>query len=489
MVELNGTTLGEESPSQASVDAALSSLRDAMQAVGAEARVLRSRPATRDSRASTDVWVRCRPGEGEVLEVHVAVIGNVDSGKSTLVGVLTHAALDDGRGSARARVFTHGHEQSTGRTSSIGQHSICLDASGTFLNDAQYRPSTASDYVARAAKIITLVDLAGHTKYFKTTASGLTGHLPDYAAVVIGANAGVIGMCKEHLGVALALQIPTFFVVTKVDLAPAHVAKHSLETLTTILKHPSIRKKPFMIRSMDDVITCAKHLHTSNLAPIFVTSCVSGAGLDLIRTFLDLLPQRHQWSTKRAEGAQFMINEVFGVPGVGTVVSGTVRSGVIVPGSVLALGPDVSDGTFKPCAVKSVHFKRLPVDHVVAGQTASLALKKVKRSGVRRGMILADPGLHCSAGWEFEAEIAVLTHSTTIQTRYQAVIHCEAVRQSAQVVGMDRDRLRSGDRATVRFRFLQHPEYLTPGARFVFREGKTKGVGRVVGFADEKRKA
>lgn len=56
---------------------------------------------------------------------------------------------------------------------------------------------------------------------------------------------------------------------------------------------------------------------------------------------------------------------------------------------------------------------------VVAGQTASLALKKVKRSGVRRGMILADPGLHCSAGWEFEAEIAVLTHSTTIQTRYQ----------------------------------------------------------------------
>ncbi len=37
----------------------------------------------------------------------------------------------------------------------------------------------------------------------------------------------------------------------------------------------------------------------------------------------------------------------------------------------------------------------------------------------------------------------------------QAVIHCEIVRQAAQVVAMDQERLRSGDRASVRFRFLQ----------------------------------
>lgn len=38
------------------------------------------------------------------MQVRVAVIGNVDSGKSTLVGVLTRAMLDDGRGAARAKV-------------------------------------------------------------------------------------------------------------------------------------------------------------------------------------------------------------------------------------------------------------------------------------------------------------------------------------------------------------------------------------------------
>ena len=38
---------------------------------------------------------------------------------------------------------------------------------------------------------------------------------------------------------------------------------------------------------------------------------------------------------------------------------------------------------------------------------------------------------------------------------------------------------RSGDRAHMRFRFLQRPEYLTPGTRFVFREGRTKGIGMI----------
>ena len=50
---------------------------------------------------------------------------------------------------------------------------------------------------------------------------------------------------------------------------------------------------------------------------------------------------------------------------------------------------------------------------------------------------------------------------------------------------MNQERLRSGDRATVRFRFLQRPEYLTPGTRFVFREGRTKGIGMIVARVPE----
>lgn len=62
------------------------------------------------------------------MEVRVAIIGNVDSGKSTMVGVLTRSMLDDGRGLARSKVFKHGHEEATGRTSSIGQHNLCVSS-------------------------------------------------------------------------------------------------------------------------------------------------------------------------------------------------------------------------------------------------------------------------------------------------------------------------------------------------------------------------
>lgn len=45
---------------------------------------------------------------------------------------------------------------------------------------------------------------------------------------------------------------------------------------------------------------------------------------------------------------------------------------------------------------------------------------------------------------------------------------------------MSKDCLRTGDKALINFRFIKHPEYMTPGQRMVFREGRTKAVGNVV---------
>ncbi|GIL71540.1 hypothetical protein Vretifemale_1902 [Volvox reticuliferus] len=465
----------------------LSRIREVVNPLQVDATVVQQRTVQLQTQTApvdcvtADVLLRRRPTSRGPLEVRVAVIGNVDSGKSTMVGVLTRSILDDGRGLARSKVFKHHHEETTGRTSSIGQHTLCLDSKGGILNDNLFRTQTCSDYIARASKVITLVDLAGHEKYFRTTAYGLTGHLPDYACLIVGANMGVVGMCKEHLGVALALKVPVFFVVTKVDIAPEHILKQTVQNLASILKKPGVKKKPFLVRSQEDVLLCARNMNTDSLAPIFLTSAVTGKGLDLVRMFYNLLPQRHRWVDKQGELAEFVIDETFGVPGVGTVVAGTVKRGVITPNTVLLLGPDIGDGSFKSAAIKSIHFKRLPVTTVVAGQTAALALKKTKRNQVRKGMVLVDERLKPAASWEFDADIAILTHSTTIQPRYQAVIHCEIIRQAARVVAMDRERLRSGDRACVRFRFIQRPEYVTPGTRFVFREGRTKGIGIVVG--------
>ena len=59
-------------------------------------------------------------------------------------------------------------------------------------------------------------------------------------------------MCKEHLGVALALKVPVFFVVTKVDICPEHILKETLSKLNSILKKPGVRKRPFMASLSDE---------------------------------------------------------------------------------------------------------------------------------------------------------------------------------------------------------------------------------------------
>ena len=59
------------------------------------------------------------------------------------------------------------------------------------------------------------------------------------------------------------------------------------------------------------------------------------------------------------------------------------------------------------------------------------------------------------------------------------MLHVGAVSQTCSVVDIDRPLLRTGDRALVAFRFIQRPEFLAPGDRILFREGKTKGLGIV----------
>lgn len=64
------------------------------------------------------------------LSFRVAVVGNVDAGKSTLLGVLTHGELDNGRGFARQKLFRHKHEMESGRTSSVGNDILGFDQEG-----------------------------------------------------------------------------------------------------------------------------------------------------------------------------------------------------------------------------------------------------------------------------------------------------------------------------------------------------------------------
>ncbi|KAJ5356538.1 Translation elongation factor EFTu/EF1A domain 2 [Penicillium concentricum] len=413
----------------------------------------------------------------EMAELRIAVVGNVDAGKSTMLGVLVKGDLDDGRGRARVNLFRHKHEIESGRTSSVGLEIMGFDSRGEIVGNSQGRKLSWEDIGRRSAKVISFSDLAGHERYLRTTVFGMLSSSPNYCLLMVAANNGLIGMSKEHLGIALALNVPVMVIVTKIDICPPHILQETLSQLTKILKSPGARKIPIFVKDMEETINTATQFVSQRICPIFQVSNVTGENLGLVRTFLNILPHRGQYD---AAGAfEFLINDTFSVPHVGTVVSGVVKSGVIHAGDSVIVGPD-SLGQFTTTVIKSIERKRIQVNACFAGQSGSFALKRVRRKEVRKGMVVLKKLEESPKVYrEFIAEVLILSHATTIKPKYQAMLHVGAVSQTCSVIDIDRPFIRTGDRALVAFRFVQRPEFLAPGDRVLFREGKTKGLGIV----------
>ncbi|KAF7428686.1 hypothetical protein PC9H_007915 [Pleurotus ostreatus] len=445
--------------------------------------------------ARTSLLLRLPPPSVSLTpEVRCAVVGNVDSGKSTTLGVLTRAgALDDGRGRARVGLFRHKHEMETGRTSSVGMEILGFNTSG-----APILPNTAhsndpdtirrekmgwEEISTQAAKIVSFIDLAGHERYLKTTLYGLTSGAPSCIILIVGANAGLIGMSKEHLAIGLALGVPIVVCITKIDMTPANVLAETQKQVVKILKSPGCRKVPVFVKSTEVAVELAQCFGREKLCPIFQLSNVTGEGLDHFRTFLNLLPSSEADEDKFAinHPLEFSITEIWSVPYVGTVVNGIVNAGTVKTGDAVMFGPD-ANGNYQNTIIRSMQRKRANVKSADAGQCVSLALKRTRRADVRKGMVLVHktetPPRPVK---QFEGQVLILYHNTTLQRNYQAMLHCGAIRQTVRIIGMDHPNgvLRTGDRATVQFEFISHPEFIKEGMKLLFREGKTKGLGMI----------
>ena len=184
--------------------------------------------------------------------------GSVDDGKSTLIGVLTRGELDNGRGLARNACFRHKHEIDNGRTSSVSQQFLGFDNEGDVTNYTAVRgAATTQEVLTKSSKIVNFIDLCGHERYLKTTVFGLTGAVPDYAMIMLGANMGVQRMTREHLGLTLALRLPFFIVITKIDLAPPNVREETISRISRILKSANVRKMPYLVNDEEGVISCS----------------------------------------------------------------------------------------------------------------------------------------------------------------------------------------------------------------------------------------
>jgi GTPase len=388
-------------------------------------------------------------------EFYVAVIGNVDSGKSSLTGILTNPGmLDDGNGKARATVLRHPHEHASGRTS---------DISYQYVKNLEHK------------RITTFIDLAGHEQYLRTTISGLSSGYPDMALVCISDK--ITKMTKEHIGLAISMSIPILILFTKTDMIPLDITAGLITTMKKILA--TVKRKLYHMRSADDFKTIEKD--PVGLIPFVMVSNKSGVGLDLVNYAVNTFPKK-----KRTLINGFAVETIYNVMGHGTVVSGMVGSAV-KKGDILYIGP-MDKGDFYEVKVKSLHNDyRHFVDDLAVGTRGCLciAVNKLNRQKLRAGMVLKHekPKNVCK---KFLATVKIFHHHTTIKAGYQAYANCGMIRETVQfnsinnLKSKDTGILRSGEEAEVEIEFSKNLNYIEEGQTLLFREGATRGSGVVV---------
>lgn len=461
---------------------------------------------TENNRCAYEVLVR-EYNEEKYIDIKVAVAGPVDAGKSSFLGVLTTGKLDDGRGSARLSIFNYPHEIKTGRTSSIGHHILGFDEIGNPVNyNGINGKITWPQIVRRSSKIISLFDLCGHEKYLKTTILGLASSQPDLCLIVIGANKGIRNeqakitrqkiydnMTREHIFLCITLNIPFAIIITKFDMVKdqniQNIYEQTMKDIQSIIRCPGVRRQPLKVENKEDVVICAKQIHTESLVPIFTISNVSGDGIENVRFFLNIINRKPK-QTKNND-VEYHVDSVWSINGVGTVLGGHLISGTIHVNDKLYIGPN--NGRYEQVYIRSIHCKRVPLQYVSYGSYVCLALKKFDKKQAKRGNVIVSSTSQHILTNKFVAEIKVLkSHNTTIRVGYEPVIYVSSVRQSVTLIKIenkinsrninkteDDDILRTDDTALCTFKLKFQPEFIIPEMRLLMAEGRTKIIGVV----------
>lgn len=72
------------------------------------------------------------------------------------------------------------------------------------------------------------------------------------------------GTTREHLGLAMALKVPIFIVVSKVDLCGKSTVEKTVRQLERVLKQPGCNKVPMVVSNPDDAVTAAQQFAQSS---------------------------------------------------------------------------------------------------------------------------------------------------------------------------------------------------------------------------------
>lgn len=400
----------------------------------------------------------------------IGTAGHVDHGKSTLVGSLMTGESDDGDGSTRSYMDVKPHEVERGLSADLSYAVYGFKEEEPLRMDNPNRNTDRSKLVEQADKLVSFVDTVGHQPWLRTTIRGIVGQKIDYGLLTVAADDGPTQTTREHLGLLIATDLPVIVSITKTDMVDDErvdeVEKEVGKLIRQVSRTPLSLQRHSVETAIDEI--------QDEVVPILRTSAVNMEGFDKLDKMMEKLPPQ-----KHNEGESKMyIDKVYNIDGVGPVVSGSVQSGKIEVGDELLIGP-FGDGSFRETKARSIEIHYYDVDEAKAGQIASIAVRNVDVDNLERGMVLLPRDSNPTPTQSFEAEVMVLNHPTSITDGYEPVIHLETISETV-VINPSTNQMLAGDKGHANFEFKFNSHYIEEGQKFIFREGRSKGVGKVI---------
>jgi elongation factor Tu len=381
--------------------------------------------------------------------VNVGTIGHVDHGKTTLTAAMTKVLSLKGLADFRAfdTIDNAPEEKARGLTIAISH--------------VEYQ--TEARHYAH-------VDCPGHADYIKNMITGAAQM--DGAILVVSAPDGPMPQTREHVLLAYQVEVPSMVVfLNKVDMMddPELLELVELELRDLLDSYGFPGDEIPIVRG--SALLALESESTDPDAPEY--ACI----WELLKAVDEYIP-----TPEREIDKPFLmpVEDVFGIKGRGTVVTGRVERGTVKVGEEVEIVGLREDVRKTVCTGVEMFHKLL--DQGIAGDNIGVLLRGIEREDVQRGMVLAKPG-SIKPHTTFEGKVYVLKkeeggrHTPFFQGyRPQFFIRTMDVTGSVQLPeGVEM--VMPGDNVELKVELIV-PVALEEGSRFAIREGgRTVGAG------------
>ncbi len=387
--------------------------------------------------------------------VNVGTIGHVDHGKTTLTAAITKVLASAGMADFRPfdSIDNAPEERERGVTIAI-QH-------------VEYE--TDSRHYAH-------VDCPGHADYIKNMITGAAQM--DGAILVVSAPDGPMPQTREHILLARQVEVPAVVVaLNKVD------AMEDEELLELVELEMAELLSEYGFPGDDIPIVRVSALNALEAEDNSRDGEWAKGIWELMEAVDDYIPV-----PDRPRDRDFLmpIEDVFGIKGRGTVVTGRVERGIVKMGDTIEIvGIKETTNT----VVTGVEMFHKILDEGEPGDAVGVLLRGVDRDAIERGQVLVAPG-SMTPHREYEAQVYVLSKDeggrhTPFFNGYKPQFYIRTTDVTGEIQLPDGvEMVMPGDNIEMNIKLIT-PVALEEQLRFAVREGgRTVGSGVITKILD-----